>query len=128
MIKVYFKKQSNYPLKAKLVKEHLRKSLKKGGIVSNSFVSVVVVGKKKMLDISRSYLKDNMMHAVLSFTEDEIKEKFVYPPNDYIFLGEIVLCYPQIVDEAKKEGKRIDAKTKELLEHAALHLLGVHHE
>ena len=128
MIKVYFKKQSNYPLKAKLVKEHLRKSLNKGGIVSNSFVSVVVVGKKKMLDISRSYLKDNMMHAVLSFTEDEIKEKFVYPPNDYIFLGEIVLCYPQIVDEAKKEGKRIDAKTKELLEHAALHLLGVHHE
>ena len=43
-------------------------------------------------------------------------------------MGEIVICYPKVLEEAKLEGKLIDQKAYELVEHGALHLLGFHHE
>ena len=127
MIKVYVKKQTNYPIKATEIKSNLASFFKKSGIVSDSVVSVALVGEKKMLDIGRKYLKDNMMHNVLSFTSDEVKGEFVYPPDEKINLGEIIVCYPIAVEEAKAEGKRIDDKVHELVEHGAEHLMGIHH-
>ena len=127
MIKVYVKKQSNYPVKATEVKKKIRSFLNKRGIVSDCEVSIALVTKRRMLDLSKKYLKDNTVHSVLSFTADEVKHKFVYP-EDKIYLGEIIVCYPKAFEEARKEGKRINEKVNELLEHGALHLMGVHHE
>lgn len=129
MIKIYVKKQSNYPVKATKVKEKLKKFLKKNGIVSDSVVNVSFVGESKMKKLSKKYLDgDKEVHNVLSFTESETKEEFVYPPDGPIRLGDIVICYPKVVEEAKEEGKLIDDKVKELVEHGALHLLGEHHD
>lgn len=134
MIKVYVKKQSNYPVKAIDLKKKLSEFFKKQGIVSDAFVSVALIGEKKMHDLSKKYLKDNSPHSVLSFSPDEAKDLsvkqngFSYPPDEKIDLGEIVICYPVAVEEAKKEGKIINAKIEELMLHAALHLLGIHHE
>ncbi len=127
MIKVYVNKQSSYPISAKKLKLTLRKILEDKGIVSDSVVSVSLVGEKKMLDLSKKYLKDNKVHNVLSFTADEVKGKFLYPPKALIQLGEIVICYPKVVEEAKQEGKRINQKIEELLKHGAQHLMGIHH-
>lgn len=139
MIKVYIKKQSNYPVKAIDLKKKLSEFFKKKGIVSDAFVSVALIGEEKMLDLGKKYLKDNKqslflrnkVHNVLSFSPDEIKEKdrgrFVYPPGLEIDLGEIIVCYPKAVEDAKREGKRIDAKVMELIEHGAKHLMGIHH-
>ncbi|MFV1917742.1 MAG: rRNA maturation RNase YbeY, partial [Patescibacteria group bacterium] len=128
MIKVYVRKQTNYPIKASVIKRNLISFFKERGIVSDAVVSVVIVGEKKMLDIGRKYLKDNNVHNVLSFTADEGRGDFVYPPGEHINLGEIVVCYPKAAEEAKGEGKRIDEKVSELLEHGALHLMGIHHD
>jgi probable rRNA maturation factor len=130
MIKVYVKKQSNYPFDTPKLKKKLKSFLKKEGIVSDSVVNIAVVGETKMKDISRKYLNErNEVHNVLSFVEEELTEEFVYPPtNDYLRLGEIILCYPKVFEEAKKEGKRIDDKVYELVEHGAQHLLGRHHK
>ena len=128
MIKVLVKKQGNYPISAKKIKDFLRQHLKKEGIVSDAEVSVVIVGEKKMLALGRKYLHDKKLHNVLSFTEDEIHEKFVYPPDGKIHLGEIIICYPKVIEEAKTEGKMIEEKALELIEHGTEHLLGRHHE
>lgn len=126
MIKVYVKKQSHFPIKSTVIKKRLSTFLKERGMVSDCLVSVALVGKKKMLDISDRYLKDKKVHNVLSFTEDEAKDKFIYPP-DKIYLGEIIICFPKAIEEAKSEEKRIDEKVAELIEHGALHLMGIHH-
>lgn len=126
MIKVSVKKQSNYPVSSVEIKRNLRKLLEKSGIVSDCEVSVALVSEKKMLDLSRQYLKDNKVHSVLSFTADEVNKKFVYPP-DIIHLGEIIICFPKVFEEAKFEGKRMDEKVMELIEHGVNHLLGKHH-
>ena len=128
MITVTVSKQSNFPVKSSLIKKRLREFLTKEGIVSDCNVSVVLVGEKKMLDLSKKYLKDSGLHNVLSFTETEIKGNFIYPPDGKIYLGEIIICYPIAVEEAKKEEVLISDWVCELIEHGAAHLLGKHHE
>lgn len=127
MIKISITKQSNYPVGVPNIKKKLAKFLAKSGIVSDAEVSVAIVGEKKMIDLCEKYLKDGKLHNVLSFTPAEVKGNFVYPPDGTIHLGEIVVCYPVAVSEAKKENVLIETRVYELIEHGALHLLGIHH-
>jgi probable rRNA maturation factor len=127
MIKVLIKKQSNYPVSAKLIRDTLKVFFTEEGIISDALVSVAIVGKKKMLELGKRYLKDKALHNILSFTEDELGKRFVYPPEK-IYLGEIILCYPKTVEEAKEEDILVDEKVKELILHSAEHLMGRHHE
>jgi len=128
MIKVLITKQSNYPVKVAPIKKKLAEFLAKNGIVSDADVSIAIIGEKKMLEIGNKYLKDRKVHNVLSFVPNEIKELFVYPPDGKIHLGEIIICYSLAVKEAENENILIDDRVYELVEHGALHLLGIHHE
>lgn len=128
MISVSVKKQSNYSVDTSEIKKNLATLLEQRGVVSNTKVSVALVGAKEMLDISNKYLKDNKVHNVLSFTYSEVAGKFTFPPDNTVHLGEIIVCYPKAKNEAKIEGKLIKEKIRELVEHGALHLIGIHHD
>lgn len=128
MIKVYVKKTGNYPVSSPKIKGYLRKFLEEKGIVSDADVSVSIVSETRMKILSKQYLNEgNGVHNVLSFPFVGESDDFVEAPDNVIHLGEIVICYPKVVEEAKKESKLIDEKVRELVEHAALHLLGEHH-
>jgi len=128
MIKVYVTKQTNYPVSTPNIKKDIRKFLVNRGIVSDAELSIAIIGKNRMMDLAKKYLNEKeSVHNVLSFTENEINEKFVYPPG-VIQLGEVVICYPKAFEEAKVENKRIEEKILELIRHGTLHLLGIHHE
>jgi len=127
MISVSVKNQLKYHINSDKIKKSLSTLLEQRGVVSNTRVSVAIVGSKKMLDISSKYLKDNKVHNVLSFTDEEVKADFVYPPDDSKHLGEIIVCYPKAKKEAVYEGVSPEEKVVELVEHGALHLLGIHH-
>jgi len=128
MIKVNVSKQSNYPVSSVKVRKFLKNFFKKKGITSDAEVSVAIVGAEKMLSVGKKYLGDKELHNVLSFTPEESSAEFVYPPDAVIHLGEIIICYPQVFEEAKKENKLIEQKFLELVEHGALHLMGEHHQ
>lgn len=129
MIKVYVKKQSNYPVDTPELKRSLKDFLKKEGLVSDSVVNIWIVGKSKMLEIAKEFLdEEDILHNVLSFPANETTNEFVYPPDKYLYLGEIIVCYAKAFEEAKEQGKRIDEKVQELVNHGALHLLGRHHD
>lgn len=136
MIKVLVSKQSNYPVSSVLIKNKLKKFLKDSKIVSDSEVSVALVSEQRMLELAKMYLKEvsTIPHNVLSFPSSEdggsrtkSEDKFTFPPDGKIYLGEIVVCYPKAVEEAKREDKLIKDKVIELVEHGALHLIGIHH-
>lgn len=130
MIKVYVKKQSStYAFDTRKIKDRLKSFLKSQGIVSDAEVQIFVSGEKYMKDLARTYLGEkDTLHNVLSFPDNETKEPFFYPKKDLLHLGSIVVCYPEAIREANAEGKQVDKKIYELVEHGALHLLGVHHE
>ncbi len=128
MISVYVKKQSNYPVNATTIKRELRTFLESKGLVSNFSVSISIIGEKAMKNVSKKFLREkDTVHNVLSFPESEVRGDFEYPSSLPLPLGEIIVCYPEALEEAKKEGKLIDAKVNELVKHGALHLLGEHH-
>lgn len=125
MIQIDISKQSNYPISAVTVKKFLTKFFTEHGIVSDAKATVSFVNEKEMLNLAKKYYKKNSdLHSVFSFVDSE-SMKF---PNEKINLGEIVVCFPVIVKEAEKEGKLIEEKALELIEHSALHLLGIHHD
>lgn len=147
MVKVSVVKQSNYPVGAAKIKKKLANFLVGQGIVSDAEVSIAIVGEKKMIDIQKKYFRETdptspfgfrgaskILHNVLSFTPTEVntlkgaRVNFVYPADGLLHLGEIVVCFPKVVTEAKAEDVLIDDKVYELVEHGALHLLGIHHE
>lgn len=130
MIKIILYKQSNYVLDARKIKRELVTFLKSHGIVSDSFVSLSFVDEKQMLVLAKKYYKDNRLHNVFSFVESEVKN-FVYPKintDKMINLGEVIVCYPVAKKEAIDSGMLIDDKIIELVNHSALHLLGIHHK
>lgn len=128
MIKVLISKQSNYPVPAPEIKKKLSDFLVSQGIVSDAEVSIAIVGEAKMMEVGALYLKDKVLHNVLSFTPTEAKGQFIDPPDGKLHLGEIIVCYPEAVREANASGKLIKERIYELIEHGALHLLGIHHK
>lgn len=129
MIKINVKKMSNYPVSGVKIKRHLMNYLGEKGITSDCEATVAVVGRTKMLGLAKKFLSEkNTLHNVLSFTENEVHKNFVYPPKDVNYLGEIVICFPKVFEEAKKENKTLETKVLELVSHGAEHLLGNHHE
>ena len=128
MISVFVKNQSKYSINSNKFKLALTTLLEQRGVVSKTKVSVAIVNEKKMLDISRKYLKDDKVHNVLSFTYDEVKENFIYPPDNSKYLGEIIVCYSKAKEEARVEGISTDERIVDLVKHGALHLIGIHHD
>ena len=128
MITVYVKRQSGFPVNTVRIKKELKIFFTANGIVSDASVEVAIVGKSKMTELAKTFLKEkDTVHNVLSFPAAETQNKFKYPPNSPIDLGEIIVCYPQAAMEANKEGKLVDDKISELVIHAGYHLLGIHH-
>lgn len=130
MIKVNIYKQSNYPISAVKIKKFINKFFLEHGISSDAEVSVSFVNELKMKELGKKYYKKDppaqvgkIIHSVFSFVESE-SMKF---PNDKINLGEIVVCFPIVIKEAGQENKLIEEKVVELIQHSALHLLGIHH-
>lgn len=129
MIKVKVFKEVNYPVSSPKIKRILRDFLGEKGIVSDTEVSVALVGRARMVELSKKYLKEKgVLHNVLSFPAKEAKGEFVYPENGAIDLGEIVICYPKACEEAKEERMLIEEKVIELVKHGAMHLMGIHHD
>ncbi len=127
MVKIYVTKTCSCPTKSTLIKSSLQSYLQKNG-VNDGEISVAIVGRAKMISLAKKYLKEkNTVHNVLSFTDSEVSHRFVRPPG-VTYLGEIVICYPKVIEEANLLDKRVDDRVIELAEHGALHLLGIHHE
>lgn len=127
MIKINVSKQSNYPVSGVVIRKYLQDFFKSHGIVSDAEAHVSFVGEAKMKALGKKYYKkDARTHNVFSFVESESKD-FKNPPTGIMNLGEIVVCFPVVLKEAKSEGKLIEEKVLELVGHSALHLLGIHH-
>lgn len=79
-------------------------------------VEVAVVGDKKIQTLNKKYRGKNKVTDVLSFS---------WLSGD--FLGQIFICYPQIVRQAKEYEISVDEEFARMLVHGLLHLVGHDH-
>lgn len=117
--------ESRYKVNRKKIKETVIKTLLKQKIESPVEVSIAVIGNRKMRALNKKYRNIDAPTNVLSFSQTE-GEAVIQPP-DKLYLGDVVLCYPKIIEECARDNSFIDDRINELVEHSLMHLLGFHH-
>lgn len=136
MIQVLIQSDSRYPVNRKVVRRGVLDTLLKHKVPSQDIeVSVSVVGERKMNELTEKYMKDGKKHEVLSFPFEDMSsggrmgsQAFVNPPDDILRLGDIILCWPQVLLAAARDGVMVDDEVYLLTAHSTEHLLGKHHE
>ncbi len=100
-------------------------------------LGINIVGSRKMHELNRKYRGIDSTTDILSFALEDSSQSslqhiprigFVAAPDKVLRLGDIVISYPQALEDAVLEGTSVDDEIKFLLEHGMKHLLGVHHE
>ena len=133
MVNVIIHTDTRYPVNRKVIRKAVLDTFSEFKMAGGDLeVSVAVVGSRKMKDLSLKFLKDRETHEVLAFAQEEISQSeaggFVNPPDDILRLGDIVLCWPEVLKEARRQDSMVDDQLYFLTGHATEHLLGKHHE
>jgi probable rRNA maturation factor len=121
--------------KQKLNKKYLNKvaeeTLKIVGFKRPAEISLVISGEERIRSLNKKYRNINKITDVLSFGNEVVKNgsaKFISPPDKIIYLGEIFICYPKVVRQAKQKKHSMKKELTILLIHGILHLLGYDHK
>jgi probable rRNA maturation factor len=118
--------ESRYKVSRKRIKKVIESVIAKNEVTGPVEISVAVVGDRKMRELSKKYKGEDKTRNILSFSQTEGESIAV--PNDVLRLGDIVLSYPQVINDAVRDEMLVDDKVDELVEHGLMHLLGLHHE
>lgn len=118
--------ESRYKVNRKRIKNSVLSLVKQNELGGEIEISVAIVGDRKMRELSRKYKGEDKTRNVLSFSQTEGED--IKLPKDVLRLGDIVISYPEVIREASRDEVLVDDKIDELVGHAMLHLLGIHHE
>ncbi len=106
---------------------HLKKIVKTLNFRPAGQISLALGDSKTIQRLNKIYRGKNQVTDVLSFSESEEPTRKIatFFPG---YLGEIIICYPQAVKQAKKQQKSLKSELELLFVHGVLHLLGYDHE
>lgn len=88
------------------------------GVNSDVQVNIIFVGKRKMLEIATKYKNERVALPVLTFTYNAEDQS-----DNEKLLGEIYICYPQVVLLAAEKDKSVDTMMVDMIEHGINNLL-----
>jgi probable rRNA maturation factor len=113
------------------VKKIVRQVLKAEGVAPPYEVSLVFTDSETVQQLNRDYRGVDEPTDVLAFymlPQKEADSSFALPPDGVTRLGEVIISYPQAVEQAKKQGHSPERELALLIIHGVLHLLGYDHE
>lgn len=108
---------SRYLVNKKRIKLCVEKSFTNFQVDAPVSLTIVFVGKNKMRSIASTYKHENVALPVLAFPYHNDAD------TGEPLLGEIFLCYPQIVLLAAQRNKLLDPMIDELIIHGIKNLL-----
>ncbi|MFC1790556.1 rRNA maturation RNase YbeY [Patescibacteria group bacterium] len=123
--KILIKSSWRFPVDRKRIKAHLEKQLASFGLNSALELSVAFVGQRKMRSLNQVYRQLDKVSEVLSFSQLEEKgtNDFINAPEETLFLGDIVVCYPEAQRLAAQHQILVDKQIDDLLTHGLTTLL-----
>ncbi len=116
LVKVDF----DYKYLARVIKRTLKKEK-----VKNAYFSIIFVDEKTILEINTKYRGINRVTDVISFAFED-NDEVCY--NKVRVLGDIYICIPRMLEQAKEYGHSIKRELSFLTVHGLLHLLGYDHQ
>lgn len=124
---VEIRSDSKFPVDRKVLRVALQTAWGGSETASTTRVSILVVGTRKMRALCEQYLERSDATQVLTFPQQGTSGNgygFVSPTEGPLELGDIVLCYPLILDEAAKRGVLVDEVVTERALHGMRQLMG----
>jgi probable rRNA maturation factor len=114
------------------VRKIAQQVLRAEGVAPPYEVSIVFTDSETVRRLNQDYRGVDEPTDVLAFymlpnkTTDD--SPFIMPPDNITHLGEVIISYPQAVEQAKEQGHSVDKELALLVIHGILHLLGYDHE
>ena len=105
--------------------------LKAEGVAPPYEVSLVFTDSETVRRLNRDYRGVDEPTDVLAFymlSQNEADSSFALPPDGVTRLGEVIISYPQAVEQASEQGHSSERELALLIMHGILHLLGYDHE
>ena len=93
--------------------------------VENAIFSIIFVDEKEIQKINKEYREIDKITDVISFAFED-NANVLY--NDIRILGDIYVCIPRMIDQAKEYGHSEKRELSFLVVHGLLHLLGYDHQ
>lgn len=138
---ILIKSDSRYPLDRKQIRQAINQDLQQEHNLRRPVeISLNIVGKRKMKSLNKSYRQIDKPTNVLSFPLKESPsdqqnppdgpddyQGFVFPPDKFLYLGDIIICYPVARQQAADYNLMVNDWISELAVHGLQHLLGIHH-
>jgi len=132
-ISVYIERKLKVSLDECWLKCVAQKALEVEGITAPVEMGLVITDADTVRQLNRTYRGEDEATDVLAFytlsqTGQEHEPPFVTPPDGIRHLGEVVISYPQAVQQAQEQRHGIEKELTLLTVHGVLHLLGHDHE
>lgn len=136
MINIIVSSDPRYNVNKIAIKSAVMQVLLKYRVRGKVELGVNVVGDRKMHELNRKYRGIDSTTDILSFALEEPnmtslqhvpRVGFVASPDKWLRLGDIVISYPQALEDASLDGISVDEEIRFLVEHGVNHLLGTHH-
>ncbi len=105
--------------------------LKAEGVAPPYEVGLVFTDSETVKQLNRDYRGVDEPTDVLAFymlPQKGADDSFALPPDGVTRLGEVIISYPQAVEQAKEQGHSPERELALLVIHGILHLLGYDHE
>ena len=118
--------ESRYKVNRKRIKKTIETILDEQNVTSKTEVSVAIVGDRKMAHLNKKYRGKTGTTNILSFPLSEGDQ--IPTSSNVARLGDIVISYPVLINEAAKEEMLVDDRVEMLIAHGMGHLMGIHHE
>lgn len=132
MVSVGIRNQTKIKVDIDLIKHNVVDQVTQFGRENNIYIDVSVAGEKQVAALAMQYMgetsKRAVGHPVLSFLSSEVEAGFVYPPDGFDYVGDIILNADAAVKQAQNEGKQVDEVVCFWARHGARHLMGQHHD
>ena len=136
MINIIVSADPRYQIDKTAIKMAVFQALQKHRIGGKIELGINIIGDRKMHELNRKYRGIDSTTDILSFSLEDSNPAslqhvprigFVAAPDKWLRLGDIVISYPQALEDASMDGISVDDEIRTLVEHGVNHLLGIHH-
>lgn len=137
MVNIIINSDPRYNIDRGVIRAVVLASLARHKIIGKVELGVNIIGDRKMHQLNKQYRGIDTTTDILSFALEDPQASslqhiprigFVSAPDKILRLGDIVLSYPQVVEDAALDGISVEEEIRFLLEHGINHLLGIHHD
>ncbi len=137
MINIIVNCDPRYPINKLTIQSAVLEVFNRHRVKGRVELGISIVGDRKMHQFNKKYRGIDSTTNILSFALEDLSPQnlqhiprvgFVAAPDKTLRLGDILISYPEAVEDAALDGISVDQELCFLVEHGVKHLIGVHHD